>query len=443
MRRFSLLAALLLAVFPALAATDTAAIKRGEYLARAGDCIACHARPGTTSMSGGRGFETPVGMIYATNITPDKQTGIGLYSYAEFAKAVRAGIRRDGAPLYPAMPYPSYARISEADMQDLYAYFMQGIPAVRQENRKVDIPWPFSMRWPLHLWIRAFAPKPQAYVADPGQDARWNRGAYLVQGLAHCGACHTPRGIAYQEKALTEKDGKDFLAGASVDGWFANSLRNDGIAGVTPLRKDGSSSGRSWTQDDFIVFLKTGRNNHSAAFGAMVDVVEHSMQYLRTDDVEAIAYYLSTFNGGRAASPATVTAPVASATAAKTQTSTADLAAGLYRSAGAVSYMEHCAACHRKDGEGVERIFPALTSSQSVLNRSADALIRIVLQGGRMPVTQHDQIALAMPALATLSDQEIADVLSFVRSSWGNQAPQVRVSDVSRVRKTLVPAAKP
>lgn len=193
-----------------VSAADTDLIKQGEYLARAGDCVACHTAKGGKPFAGGLPMETPIGVIYSTNITPDK-TGLGAYSFADFDKAVRHGVAKSGSTLYPAMPYPSYARVSESDMQALYAYFMKGVEPVAQENRASDIPWPLSMRWPLAAWRWMFAPPVADTPEVAGADPVISRGAYLVEGLGHCAACHTPRALTMQEKALSAADGSAFF----------------------------------------------------------------------------------------------------------------------------------------------------------------------------------------------------------------------------------------
>ena len=177
-------------------------IARGEYLARAGDCVACHTAMGGTEFAGGLGMKTPIGTIYSTNITPDKETGIGDYSFEDFDNAVRHGIAKNGQTLYPAMPYPSYAVVTESDMRALYAYFMHGVAPVKAANRDSDIPWPLSMRWPLRFWRGIFAPEVKDFQPAKAEDPVLARGRYLVEGLGHCGACHTPRSLTMQEKAL-------------------------------------------------------------------------------------------------------------------------------------------------------------------------------------------------------------------------------------------------
>jgi mono/diheme cytochrome c family protein len=222
MSRFKFLAVtLLLSCFSAAsqAQQPQTPTNKGEYLARAGDCVACHSVKGGKAFAGGLKMGTPMGAIYSTNITPDPETGIGNYTLEDFDRAVRSGIAKDGHHLYPAMPYPSYAKISDDDLKELYTFFMKNVPAVKQPNTQNEIPWYLSPRWPLAFWNLVFAPK-AGFTPDTSHDAVWNRGAYLVEGLEHCGACHTPRGIAIQEKAL-DASGTAYLQGAELDAWSA------------------------------------------------------------------------------------------------------------------------------------------------------------------------------------------------------------------------------
>ncbi|MDG2243488.1 MAG: cytochrome c, partial [Rhodospirillaceae bacterium] len=254
-------------------------ISQGEYLARAANCVACHTMPGGAALAGGLEMATPLGNIYATNITPDNETGIGTYTLEDFDNAMRQGIAQDGHRLYPAMPYPSYAKISDADIEALYDYLMNEVPAVRLENKESEIPWPLSIRWPLAIWNALFFDD-ETYEADEIQSEAWNRGAYLVQGLGHCGACHTPRGIAFNEVATDDSD-PEYLAGAFLDNWYASDLTQSNRAGL----------GR-WSQEDVANFMKKGRNIHSTAFGTMDEVIINSTQYLTDDDLDAMATYL-------------------------------------------------------------------------------------------------------------------------------------------------------
>ncbi|VVO09737.1 c-type cytochrome [Pseudomonas fluorescens] len=396
------------------AGADQNLIQQGEYLARAGDCVACHTAKDGKPFAGGLPMETPIGTIYSTNITPDK-TGLGDYSFEDFDKAVRHGVVKNGSTLYPAMPYPSYARVSETDMQALYAYFMNGVAPVAQENKDSDIPWPLSMRWPLAGWRWMFAPAVEDHKTLPGADAVVSRGAYLVEGLGHCGACHTPRALTMQEKALDAGQGSAFLSGsAPLEGWIAKSLRGD--------HKDGLGS---WSEEQLVQFLKTGRSDRSAVFGGMSDVVTHSMQYMTDNDLTAIARYLKSLP--------------ASAPDDQPHQYDKQVAQALWNGddskPGAAVYIDNCAACHRTDGHGYTRVFPALAGNPVLQSDDATSLIHIVLKGGTLPATHSAPSTFTMPGFAwRLSDQEVADVVSFIRSSWGNDGSPVKASEVADLR---------
>ena len=399
-----------------VSAAETDLIKQGEYLARAGDCVACHTAKGGKPFAGGLPMETPIGVIYSTNITPDK-TGLGDYSFEDFDKAVRHGVAKSGSTLYPAMPYPSYARVSDSDMQALYTYFMKGVEPVAQQNRDSDIPWPLSMRWPLAAWRWMFAPSVEEHQVPTTADPVVSRGAYLVEGLGHCGACHTPRALTMQEKALSAADGSAFLSGsAPLEGWIAKSLRGD--------HKDGLGS---WSEEQLVQFLKTGRSDRSAVFGGMSDVVVHSMQYMSEDDLTAIARYLKSLPAvDPKDQPHQYDQQVAQA-----------LWKGDDSKPGASVYIDNCAACHRTDGHGYTRVFPALAGNPVLQTADATSLINIVLNGGTLPATHAAPSTFTMPAFAwRLSDQEVADVVSFIRGSWGNQGAPVSASDVADLRKS-------
>lgn len=393
-------------------------VARGEYLARAGDCVACHTAQGGAPFAGGLSMPTPIGNIYSTNITPDKETGIGGYSFEDFDQAVRHGVRKDGDSLYPAMPYPSYAIVSKQDMRALYAYFMQGVKPVKQANHAVDIPWPLSMRWPLSLWRGMFAPEVQDFSADSDADVATERGRYLVQGLGHCGACHTPRAITMQEKALSDGEGADYLSGGDpMEGWVAKNLRGD--------NKDGLGQ---WSEQELVTFLKTGRNSHTAVFGGMTDVVEHSLQYLSQEDLTAIARYLKS-----------LPAKDPQQASFKPDDSVANaLWHGDDSKPGAAVYIDSCAACHKSDGSGYDHFFPALRGNSVVQTEDATSLIHVVLAGSTLPGTQQAPSAITMPPFGwRLSDQEVAEVVNFIRSSWGNQAKAVDAAQVKAIRAEI------
>jgi alcohol dehydrogenase (quinone), cytochrome c subunit len=405
----------------AQAVTDQTLVERGRYFATAADCVACHTAKGGKPFAGGLPIESPIGTIYSTNITPDKTTGIGSYTLEDFDNAVRHGVAKNGSSLYPAMPYVSYAKVKPSDVKALYAYFMQGVQPVEQTNKATGIVWPLSMRWPLRFWRMAFAP--QAVANDtPVSSDPVARGRYLVEGLAHCSACHTPRGFGLQEKALTDDD-STFLSGGVIDGYVAKNLRGDA--------KDGLGG---WSEADIVAFLKSGRTAHTAAFGGMAEVVQDSTQHMSDADLAAIAAYLKTLKPVDASTPALS----ANADAARA------LRAGTDRSNGALTFVDNCAACHRTSGSGYDSTFPTLALSTVVNTDDPASLIHIVLKGGEMPWTKAGPTHYAMPGFAArLTDRDVADVLSFVRSSWGNHAPAVTAAQVAKVRKSVNAAAQP
>lgn len=394
---------------------DPALIAEGEYLSRVADCAACHTAPGGKPFAGGLGMQTPMGAIYATNITPDPETGIGRYDFADFERAVRRGIRRDGQPLYPAMPFVSYMIASDDEIKALYAYFMSAVEPVAQKNPATTIPWPANMRWPLAWWQLLFA-RPRSFQPDPGMDAQLQRGAYLVEGLAHCGACHTPRGIGFQEKALRDDAKGHFLSGSVLEGWYAKNLRDEGL-GLA-----------SWSEDEIVEFLRTGRTARTAAFGGMAEVVQHSTQYLTMEDLRAMARYLKQLpaRAGREQQ----WRPGA-------DTTTAKLRAGDYSERGAIGYVEHCAYCHRNDGRGAPRVYPALAGNSIVFAEDPSSLIQVTLSGGRMPHTPSDIMSFAMPGYAHVSNQELAEIITFIRNAWGNRGSEVKASDIARMRRVI------
>ncbi|WP_342616167.1 cytochrome c [Rhodoferax sp. GW822-FHT02A01] len=408
--------------FAATAPSDTD-VQRGEYLARAADCISCHTRAGGLPFAGGLAMATPFGTIVSTNITPDRTSGIGNYSAEEFSRALRQGRAKDGHYLYPAMPYVQFTRMTDADVLDLYAYFMKAVKPEQQDNVVTRLAWPFSMRGLMALWNmvnlqdRRFAPVLSA-------SAEWNRGAYLVQGLSHCSACHTPRNFIGAEKASSEKDGAHFLAGASIDGWYALPLRE--------LDETTQAGLASWSQAALVQYLHTGRNAQTAAFGAMAGVVSQSTQYLTLPDANAIAVYLKSLGASEAGGSKPVAPdPQDPTTLALRQGDMTKLASRR----GALIYLNNCSACHRSDGQGAGRTFPTLSHSSAVAAGDTTSLVRIVLQGSAMPYTVTAPSELGMPPFGwRLSNTDIADVLSFVRSSWGNNADAVTAQSVAQVR---------
>jgi thiosulfate dehydrogenase len=398
---------------PAASQKDETLIKGGKYVVLLGDCIACHTADKGAAMAGGRALLTPFGTVYSTNITPDEQTGIGKYTFEQFDRAMRHGVAADGHNLYPAMPYPSYAKISGEDMRALYAYLKHGLAPVKQANKPADMNWPFSMRWGLSLWNLAFLDA-TPFKSDAAKDAAWNRGAYLVQGLGHCGSCHSPRGIAFQEKAMGEAgaNGKYFLAGQTIEAWRALSLRN------------------LWTVEDTALLLKTGQNRFGTISGSMVEVIHRSTQHFTDADLTAIATYLKSPQPGENDLPIP---------AVPTRVAASNVPASIFTTRGGLGYVQFCVDCHRQDGAGVSRLFPPLSLNQTITDADPATLLHVTLTGWKTAETAAHPRVYTMPAFAPLSDQELAEVLTFVRTSWGNHAKPVAASDVAKMRDELDP----
>jgi mono/diheme cytochrome c family protein len=394
---------------------DDPLVTRGAYLAKAGDCVACHSAPKGKPFAGGLPMNTPMGKIYTTNITPDPETGIGKWTEEDFEKALRQGVSKDGHNLYPAMPYPSYTKVRDDDVKALYAYFMKGVAPVNQANRAPDIPFPLNMRWPLKFWNMVFLDK-GVYRDKDGKDVAWNRGAYLIQGLGHCGSCHTPRGIAFQEKALDESGGA-WLTGGVLDGWFASNLTGEQNVGL----------GR-WSDADLTQFLKTGANAHATAFGSMTDVINHSTQGMNDQDLAAMSTYLKSLQpAGGTNAPAYAYDPKA----------TTALLAHPANDAGAKVYTAYCMHCHGVDGKAFAPLLAPLAGNPNLLEKDASSLINVTLNGTQDLVIQGIPAAYPMPKYApVLSDQQIADVLTFIRAGWNNGAPAVAAGDVAKLRKS-------
>jgi len=385
-----------------------------EYVARLGDCVACHSMPDGEPFAGGLKMGTPLGALYSTNITPDKDTGIGSYTLAEFDNAVRRGVAKDGRRLYPAMPYPSYAKLTDANVWDLYDYFMHDVKAVRQKDRDTEINWPLNMRWLLGIWNLIYFDD-RAYRLKPQFDATWNRGAYLVQGLGHCGSCHTPRGVAFQEKALDESSDA-YLSGGLLDTWKASNLRGNSGAGL----------GR-WSELDIVEFLKSGRNRHAIVYGSMMDAFNNSTQFMTDEDLSAIARYLKSLSG-RDGRVETAFIPDESSERA--------LDNGNLGAPGAGLYLKHCVSCHGRDGRGHGRSQPPLAGNPTVLDADPASIINVTLNGaGRIVADGVPDSYRMPPSRVLLSDQDIADVASFIRASWGNRASPVKAEAVNSLRR--------
>lgn len=387
------------------APADAGLVARGAYLARAGNCMACHTARGGEPYAGGRGIDTPFGTVYSSNLTPDADTGLGRWSEPQFWRAMHHGRSADGRLLVPAFPYTSTTQVSRADSDALYAY-LRSVPAVRQPAKAHDLRFPFDTQAALAVW-RALYFKPGVFEPDASRSAEWNRGAYLVQGLGHCNACHA------QRNALGATAGPLDLGGGliPIQNWYAPSLTDPREAGVA-----------DWPEADIVALLKTGvvdrRGALVTASGPMGEVVLRSTQHLSDVDLGAMATYLKTLGAGSvaAAGPAI---PGVSAPAGR----------------GAKLYEDHCAACHGDQGAGVAGAYPPLAGNRAVLMAMPANLVRIVLEGGFAPSTAGHPRPYGMPPFAqTLSNDDIALLLTHLRSSWGNRAEAVSAVEVNRYR---------
>ncbi|MQA38771.1 cytochrome c [Rugamonas aquatica] len=377
-------------------------VARGAYLAKAGDCMACHTVRGGAQYAGGRALQTPFGNVISPNITSDKATGIGSWSSDDFWRALHNGKSRDGRLLYPAFPYTNYTRITRDDADALYAYF-QSVPAVSQANQAHTLRFPYNQQFMLAGW-RALYFKPAVFREDTKQSVDWNRGAYLVQGLGHCSACHSAR------NTLGATDGEGLSGGMiPVLGWYAPSLNSGAEAGLG-----------EWMQPHIAQLLKTGVSPRATVFGPMAEVVQQSLQYLSDSDINAMAVYLKALPGDGKKSEFERDKSVE---------------AVAYLSAGAKLYEKHCADCHGAGGGGLPPGYPPLAGNRALTMEQAVNPIRIVLNGGFAPGTEGNPRPYGMPPFGhVLNDTEVAQVVSYLRSAWGNNAPPVNGNDVNRYR---------
>lgn len=400
---------------PASGAQVTDQVARGAYLARIANCVACHTAPGGAPMAGGLTLQTGVGTVYSTNITPDADTGLGRYSLDDFDRAVRHGQARDGRRLYPAMPYTAYAKMTRDDVAALYAWLRSDVKPVRQANRETKLDWPYSMRWLLVPW-NWLNLRSDPVRADAKQGEAWRRGAYIVQAVAHCGACHTPRGMLYGEKGIDERS-RHFLSGAVVEGWSATNLTGDKLTGLG-----------AWSKADVVEYLHTGRNAHATSFGPMSTVIASSTQYMNAADLDAVATYLKSIVGARAE-----TQPFRyDASAAK------QLEQGRFDMPGARQYATFCMPCHQSSGKGFARVFPPLAGNPTVVDPNPASLVNLLLDGAVTARVDTAPTDYHMPGYGwTLDDQELANLLTFIRGSWGNRAAPVTPEAVAGRRRAM------
>jgi mono/diheme cytochrome c family protein len=390
-----------------LDAQNFAQIERGRYLTIAGDCESCHDDPNTkASFAGGRSIETPFGNVLAANITPDRSTGIGGWSDDEFVNSIRGGQSPHGKFLYPAMPYPHYAKMTKEDALAIRA-FLNTVQPVRHEVASDQLPFPLNMRIVMAAWNALFF-RSGVFRPDSSQSPEWNRGAYLVQGLAHCGACHTPKNLFGAEERSAA------LEGGEVQGWFAPNITGDPSKGV----------GR-WSVEDIVDYLKSGHNTEAGATGPMAEEIGFSSARMTDPDLVAIATYLKSLSDRDVASPA----PSA--------------ASALEMKVGASIFGAQCSACHGSEGRGVPGLFPGLALLLPPHAADPTSLIRVTLEGARTVSTAREPTGPGMPSFGwKLSDGQVAAVLTYVRNSWGLAAPAVAVDEVAAARRSLAQRAE-
>ena len=374
-------------------------LRRGRYLSIVSDCASCHTRGGGRPFEGGLGLKTPFGIIYSANITGNPSAGIGDWTPAQFYGALHDGKDDEGHLLYPAMPYTHFDMIPRADSDAILAY-LKTVPGSSYAPPANRLPFPLNIRLAMLGW-NALNFRPHPFKPDPSKSATWNRGAYLVQGPEHCGACHTPKNLLQAEQQ------DQALHGSAIEDWFAPDLTGNPRTGL----------GR-WSAADIVEYLKSGRNSHSNSAGLMSEVVAYSTSLMSDADLAAIATYLKSL-------------PASPDTAAGTP----DAAA---MRTGSAIFFDECTACHLVGGKGQSGMFPPLPGSAVAQQRDPTGLIHLILGGARTAPTASKPTFQSMPSFAwKLSDQQVADVATYVRNSWGNKAPPVSAHQVASVRSSL------
>lgn len=383
-------------------------VERGRYLATAGNCTSCHTAPGGAEMAGGVAFVTDFGTIYSTNITSDPTAGIGAWTYEQFARAMREGIAADGRHLYPAFPYPSFAKINDADMKALYAYF-KTVPPAPTKPPENQMSFPFNQRGLMAMWNALFFDGAE-FVPDPQQSDAWNRGAYLVQGLGHCGACHTPRNFLGAEDTS-----RAFSGGTLNDRVARNKVRTWTAVNLTSAQ----SGLAAWSEQDVFDYLKTGHGAHGASSGPMNEVIGNSTRHLTDEDVRAMAVYIKSL-------PPIETSPQHELSADE-------------RRRGETLYTIHCGTCHLPTGLGStpgSELGPPLVGSAIAQAADPATLINSILYGREiLPGSQApDHWTNMKPLGNVLSDADVAAIATYVRGNWGNRGGPVTAEQVAKQR---------
>ena len=373
-------------------------IAYGKSLVEAGDCAGCHTADPARPFAGGKRIDTPFGAIYAPNLTPDRETGIGAWLDADFTRALRTGTAPDGSNYYPAFPYPYFTKMTKDDTLAIRAY-LGTLPPVVSRNKPPELRWPFGYRRLMRVWNAMFF-TPGLFEPDQSQSAAWNRGGYLVTGLGHCGACHTPKNYFGADKTAQA------LAGSEIGGWYAPRLDGAARTGL-----------KSWSAQDIVEYLQSGRNARSHAGGPMAEVVVNSTSKMSDADVRAIALYLKSLPPVRRET--IVTPP------GETE-----------MKAGQAVYAKLCIACHEADGTGAPRIYPPLPGNALLQSINPSSTLRIILDGAHTVTTPRAPNTGEMPGYAKqLSDEDIAAVTNYIRNSWGNAGLMVTPAQVAKARK--------
>jgi mono/diheme cytochrome c family protein len=384
----------------------TQTISRGEYLARAGDCVACHSEANGKQFAGGRPMRTPFGSLYVPNITPDDETGIGKWSSDEFYRMMHTGVSRDGTLMYPAMPFASYTKVTRADSDAIFSYLMS-VPPVQQVNRPHELNFPFNQRDILLGWRTLYFSEGE-YVADARQTTQWNRGAYLVQGLGHCAMCHTAI------NALGGSSESKAFEGGMIpnQNWYAPSLTSNREAGLG-----------TWDIKDIADLLQVGTSHRGSVYGPMAEVVYNSLQYLTDEDAQAMAVYLKALPQRDSEPP---------------PTSQARLVNPAVMELGRKVYEVQCAVCHGDEGKGQTPAYPPLAGNPSITMASPVNSIRMVLNGGYAPGTRKNPRPHGMPPFShILNDDEVSAVVTYIRVAWENSGTPVTAEQANELRKLL------
>lgn len=383
---------------------DQALLERGQYLTQAADCLACHVTDGGKPYAGGLPVKMPFGTLYSTNITPDKETGIGNWSDDDFVEAMQQGVGPDGKHYYPAFPYTSYTLMPREDILAIKAYLFSLEP-VNQPNKENDIGFPFNQRWGIALWNMLFLDD-ERFEPDPEQSEQWNRGAYLVEGPGHCGECHTPRNFMQAKKA------SEALGGATIQGWAAWNITGDEESGIG-----------GWPDEALASYMATGvAPGYGVAGGPMAEVVNHSLRHLTPEDIQAIVVYLKSVP----AQPAEVKRPDDKALANEPPSESR-------HPLGQKLFADACASCHQWDGSGRQSDYASLRGLRTVNDPNALNLVQVILNGDALhgPNGHH-----LMPAFNRhFNDREVSALSNFMLSHFGSQAGELTPETIAERRK--------